>query len=137
MKMRKTIMLLCCVIIASMGIFLTGCGGSSEDSSSETKPENQYIGAWEATVITTTEDEVMYDFKENNEVCIFNFNDDYTFKLELAGVEYDGTWELIEGGLMITDTDNKQANIYYKDGELLWTLQEGDIEGTYHFVKKE
>ena len=81
--------------------------------------------------------EVMYDFKENNEVCIFNFNDDYTFKLELAGVEYDGTWELIEGGLMITDTDNKQANIYYKDGELLWTLQEGDIEGTYHFVKKE
>ena len=69
----------------------------------------------------------MYDFKENNEVCIFNFNDDYTFKLELAGVEYDGTWELIEGGLMITDTDNKQANIYYKEGELLWTLQQGHL----------
>lgn len=137
MKIKKTIMLLCCVIIASMGIVLTGCGSSSDESSTDTNLENQYLGTWEATVITTAEDEVLYDFKEDNEVCTFTFNDDNTFKLVLEDVEYDGTWELIEDGLMITDTDNKQTNIYYKDGELLWTLQVGDIEGTYHFVKNE
>ena len=136
MKIKKTIMLLCCVIIASMGIVLTGCG-SSDESSTDTNLDNQYLGTWEATVITVDEDEVLYDFKEDNEVCTFTFNDDNTFKLVLEDVEYDGTWELIEDGLMITDTDNKQANIYYKEGELLWTLQQGDIEGTYHFVKKE
>ena len=136
MKIKKTIMLLCCVIIASMGIVLTGCS-SSDESSTDTNLDNQYLGTWEATVITVDEDEVLYDFKEDNEVCTFTFNDDNTFKLVLEDVEYDGTWELIEDGLMITDTDNKQSNIYYKDGELLWTLQVGDIEATYHFVKNE
>lgn len=145
MKMKKTIILICCIIIASMGIALTGCGNSSDESSSNmnaessanTNPENQYLGTWEGTVITSSDGEVLYDFSEGDEVCVFTFNDDHTLKIQLADDLYDATWELTEDGIKITDTDGVQTNIYYKDGELLWTLQVGDIEGTYHLAKKQ
>ncbi|MDO4482720.1 MAG: hypothetical protein Q4C14_08400 [Bacillota bacterium] len=143
MKMKKLLILLCCVMIASMGIVLTGCGSSSDESGSanaeggtDTNPEDQYLGTWEATVFTSSDGEVIYDFKADNEICTYTFNDDHTFEMLLDGEDYDGIWELTEDGMMLTDTDDVRTNMYYKDGELLWTLKVGDMEGSYHFVKK-
>ena len=51
MKMKKTIIVLCCVIIASIGIVLTGCGSSGSDkdaeSSSDKYADSPYVGTWE------------------------------------------------------------------------------------------
>lgn len=48
MKLKRTIILACCVIIASMGIVLTGCSNSSSDkdaeSSSEKYADSPYVG---------------------------------------------------------------------------------------------
>ena len=49
MKIKKTIMLLCCVIIASMGIVLTGCGSISDESNSKKIAYSLYEGIWELT----------------------------------------------------------------------------------------
>ena len=59
MKMKKSISLLCCVIIASMGIILTGCGNSSNNKDSENSGEkyadSPYVGTWEAKVAESRE----------------------------------------------------------------------------------
>ena len=44
MKMKKTIILICCIIIASMGIALTGCGSSDEGDKYADSP---YVATWE------------------------------------------------------------------------------------------
>ena len=49
MKIKKTIMLLCCVIIASMEIVLTGCGSISDESNSKKIAYSPYEGIWELT----------------------------------------------------------------------------------------
>lgn len=44
MKSKKTIIMLICVLIASMGIVLTGCGNSS---SGDKYADSPYVGTWE------------------------------------------------------------------------------------------
>ena len=39
MKLKRTIVLTCCVIIASLGIALTGCSNSSSDKAAESTSE--------------------------------------------------------------------------------------------------
>ena len=43
MKLRRTIIVACCVIIATMGIALTGCGGSDDKYA-----DSPYVGTWAA-----------------------------------------------------------------------------------------
>lgn len=71
MKFKKTIILACCVIIAALGITLTGCefedreyARSSNDTNAESRSdtnaesssdidlndENLYLGTWKATI---------------------------------------------------------------------------------------
>ena len=83
MKLKKSTILVCCTIIASMGIALTGCGNNSSDKDTannnvnvetktetkdepktETNDEALYIGTWKATVMESSEGDV-YDYEEN------------------------------------------------------------------------
>ena len=165
MKLKKLIiMVVCCVIIASMGIALTGCGNSSDkdagnssgmnvesstetnaesstdtnvESSTETNDENRYLGTWAATVMESAEGDV-YDYEEKLGVYEITLNADYTTTGKANDNTFDGgTWEHTENGVKITDPNGVSAEYIYKDGELIWDLEMGDVKATIHFVKKQ
>ena len=90
MKLKKSTILVCCVIIAALGITLTGCGNSSSDkdagnssmnvesstdtnteSSTDINDENRYLGTWKATVMESDEGEV-YDYEELSSIQLFS-----------------------------------------------------------------
>ena len=120
MKLKKSIiMVVCCVIIASMGIALTGCGNSSNkdagnssgmnvesstetnaesstdtnvESNTETNDENRYLGTWAATVMESAEGDV-YDYEEKLGVYEITLNADYTTTGKSNDSTFDGgTW---------------------------------------------
>ena len=164
MKLKKLIiMVVCCVITASMGIALTGCGNSSDkdagnssgmnvesstetnaenstdtnvESSTETNDENRYLGTWAATVMESDEGDV-YDVEESIGAYEFTFNADNTFSGSINGDVSDGTWELTEDGVKIMEPNGVSAEFIYKDGELLWKIDMADVKVTCHFVKKQ
>ena len=164
MKLKKLIiMVVCCVIIASMGIALTGCGNSSDkdagnssgmnvesntdtnvkssddmtaESNTDTNDENRYLGTWAATVMESDEGDV-YDVEESIGAYEFTFNADNTFSGGINGDVSDGTWELTEDGVKIMEPNGVSAEFTYQDGELIWDLEMGDVKATIHFVKKQ
>ena len=164
MKLKKSTILVCCAIIASMGITLTGCGNNSTDKDTannnvnvetktetkdepktetkdepktETKDENLYIGTWKATVMESPEGDV-YDYEENLGVYEITLNADYTSTGKTNDETFDGgTWELTEDGVKITDPTGVAVDFVYKDGELIWDLEMGDVKAKTHFVKKQ
>ena len=156
MKLKKLIiMVVCCVIIASMGSALTGCGNSSNkdagnssgmsvesstetntESSTETNDENRYLETWAATVMESDEGDV-YDVEESIGAYEFTFNADNTFSGSINGDVSDGTWELTEDGVKIMEPNGVSAEFIYKDGELLWKIDMADVKVTCHFVKKQ
>lgn len=155
MKLKKNIILICCVIIAALGTTLTGCGNSNSDKDAannnvnvetksetkdepktETKGEDLYIGTWKASVIES--DGEVYDYEENIGVYEITINADYTVTGKTDDETHDGgTWELTENGLKITDPNGISAEFIYKDGELIWDLEMGDVKAKTHFVKKQ
>lgn len=148
MKLKKLIiMVVCCVIIASMGIALTGCGNSSDkdagnssgmnvESSTDTNDKNRYLGTWAATVMESDEGDV-YDVEESIGAYEFTFNADNTFSGSINGDVSDGTWEPTEDGVKIMEPNGVSAEFIYKDGELLWKIDMADVKVTCHFVKKQ
>ena len=156
MKLKKPIILACCVIIASMGITLTGCGNNSSDKDTannnvnvetktetkdepktETKDEDLYIGTWKASIFESAEGDV-YDYEEKLGVYEITLNADYTSTGKANDDTFDGgTWELTENGVKITDPNGVSAEYIYKDGELIWDLEMGDVKAKTHFVKKQ
>ena len=147
-----------------MGITLTGCGNNSSDKDTannnvnvetktetkdepktetkdepktETKDENLYIGTWKATVMESPEGDV-YDYEENLGVYEITLNADYTSTGKTNDETFDGgTWELTEDGVKITDPTGVAVDFVYKDGELIWDLEMGDVKAKTHFVKKQ
>lgn len=164
MKLKKTIILACCVIIAALGITLTGCSNSSSDkdagnstdvnvesstdtniessvdtnveSNTDTNDENRYLGTWAATVMESDEGDV-YDVEESIGTYEFTFNADNTFSGGINGDVSDGTWELTEDGVKIMEPNGVSDDFTYKDGELLWKIEMADVKVTIHFVKKQ
>ena len=164
MKLKKIIIVTCCVIIASLGILLTGCGNNSTDKDTannnvnvetktetkdepktetkdepktETKDENLYIGTWKATVMESSEGDV-YDYEENLGVYEITLNADYTSTGKTNDETFDGgTWELTENGVKIMEPNGVAVDFIYKDGELIWDLEMGDVKAKTHFVKKQ
>lgn len=164
MKLKKTIILACCVIIAALGITLTGCSNSSSDkyagnstdvnvesstdtniessvdtnveSNTDTNDENRYLGTWAATVMESDEGDV-YDVEESIGAYEFTFNADNTFSGGINGDVSDGTWELTEDGVKIMEPNGVSDDFTYKDGELLWKIEMADVKVTVHFVKKQ
>ena len=156
MKLKKLIiMVVCCVIIASMGIALTGCGNSSDkdagnntdtnierssdtnvESNTDKNDENRYLGTWAATVMESDEGDV-YDVEESIGAYEFTFNADNTLSGSINGDVYDGTWELTEDGVKTIEPNGVSVEFTYKDGELLWNIDMADVKVTVHFVKKQ
>ena len=156
MKLKKLLILAYCVIVATMGITLTGCDlnikdildGFSNDtsaestntdyeSSSDTNDENRYLGTWAATVMESAEGDV-YDYEEKLGGYEITLNADYTTTGKANDNTFDGgTWELTENGVKIADPNGVSAEYIYKDGELIWDLEMGDVKATIHFVKKQ
>lgn len=156
MKLKKSTILVCCTIIASMGIALTGCGNNSTDKDTannnanvETKTETKdapktetndadlYIGTWKATVMESSEGDV-YDYEENLGVYEITLNADYTYTGKTNDETFDGgTWELTEDGVKIMESNGVAVDFIYKDGELIWDLEMGDVKAKTHFVKKQ
>ena len=156
MKLKKLIiMVVCCVIIASIGITMTGCGNSSDkdagnntdtnierssdtnvESNTDKNDENRYLGTWAATVMESDEGDV-YDVEESIGAYEFTFNADNTLSGSINGDVYDGTWELTEDGVKTIEPNGVSVEFTYKDGELLWNIDMADVKVTVHFVKKQ
>ena len=156
MKLKKSTILVCCTIIASMGIALTGCGNNSTDKDTannnvnvETKTETKdepktetndadlYIGTWKASIVESAEGDV-YDYEENLGVYEITLNADYTYIGRTNDETFDGgTWELTEDGVKIMESNGVAVDFIYKDGELIWDLEMGDVKAKTHFVKKQ
>ncbi len=156
MKLKKSTILVCCVIIAALVITLTGCGNSSSDkdagnssvnvesstdtnteSSTDINDENRYLGTWKATVMESDEGEV-YDYEEQLGVYEITLNADHTSTGKANDETFDGgTWELTEDGVKMMDPNGVAVDFVYKDGELIWDLEMGDVKVKTHFVKKQ
>ena len=139
MKMKKSISLLCCVIIASMGIILTGCGNSSNNKDSENSGEkyadSPYVGTWEAKVAEY--EGVKYDAEEAIGGAALMIDEDGTAIYFGGGTRIDDKWEPTEDGLKFTDYAG-EGYFTYKDGKLLMDveLQSGGST-TAHFEKQK
>lgn len=147
MKMKKTLLMACFVIIASLGITLTGCSNSSSDknvestsdkdtestsdkdaeNSSDKYAESPYVGTWAATIAEYEGTE--YDAEEFIGVTKFAFNADGTGTFIGDGAEFDIEWEPTVDGLKFTDFGG-DAYFTYKDGRLVLA----DIEAEEGFV---
>lgn len=159
MKFKKTIILACCVIIAALGITLTGCefedreyarssNDTNAESSSDTNAEsssdidlndeNLYLGTWKAT-ITEEADGSIYDYEKNGPATEITLYADHTFSTRVNEDEVDdnSTWEFTEGGVKIMRNGFDPVIYTYKDGELLWAMETELGKSTTHFVKKQ
>ena len=132
MKLKRTIVLTCCVIIASLGIALTGCSNSSSDkaaestsevvaeNTSEVVSESTYMGTWVASVAEY--EGIEYSFEETDEIVEFTFRAGGTGTFIGDGMNIDIEWAPVEGGLKYTDSAGS-SDLTYKDGRLLWELE--------------
>ena len=151
MKFKKTIIFACCVIIAALGITLTGCefedreyARSSNDANAEgssdidLNDENLYLGTWKAT-ITEEADGSIYDYEKNGPATEITLYADHTFSTRVNEDEVDdnSTWEFTEGGVKLFRDGFESGFCTYKDGELLWAMETELGKSTTHFVKKQ
>lgn len=159
MKFKKKVIMVCCVIIAALGITLTGCFESKEnqvDISNDTnaeiskdtnaeidgdidlRDENLYVGTWKAT-ITEEADGSVYDYEKKGPVTEITLRADHTFSTRVNDdVDDDaGTWEFAGGGLEIIRKGFDHAFYAYKDGELIWVMETENGKSTTHFVRKQ
>ena len=137
MKMKKSISLLCCVIIASMGIILTGCGNSSNNKDSENSGEkyadSPYVGTWEAKVAEY--EGVKYDAEEAIGGASLMIEEDGTAIYFGGGTRIDDKWEPTEDGLKLWkegETEDDPSIFVYKDDMLIVDVEtEGELMTLY------
>ena len=142
MKFKKTIIVTCFVIIASLGLSLTGCSNSSNDkttentsytdakNTSDTDAENPYIGTWVATVVER--EGIEYDAAEANASFVLTLDADGTGTFDAGDIK----WEIAEDRLIITDSVGDYY-FTYKDGKVLWELPIDQEVATIYFEKKK
>lgn len=148
MNMKKTMILLCCVMIAALGTTLTGCGSSSDESSSDVSTESSSVASAESSSDASAESGSDVSAESGSEK-----NDDSLYVgtwvatvVDYEGVEYsadevigptkyifnaDGTgdfigdgmsteiqWEPAEDGVKWSDFGG-DSYFTYQDGKLL------------------
>ena len=101
MKLKKIIIVTCCVIIASLGILLTGCG-KSNDSNSDKYADSPYVGLWMIDYFELEGKEYPYPG-----LLDFTFNADGTSSLEDVSDTVEGKWEPTEEGLKFGDAQDE------------------------------
>ncbi|MDO4472368.1 MAG: hypothetical protein Q4C17_04310 [Bacillota bacterium] len=123
MKLRRTIIVACCVIIASLGIALTGCGGGDKYA------DSPYVGTWVANVAEYAGVEM--DVAEIIGAFEITLNADGSASMLEEGETLECDWEPTDSG--VTMKDSTQIDLTYEDGKLV-TEQSGV---TFYFEKKE
>lgn len=104
--MKKTIIVTCCIIIASLGIALTGCGKGNSDKKAESHTE-KYV---ENTTESSTEEYVESSTEESTESNVDKYSDSpyvgtwVATVAEYEGVEYDAE-EVIQASKFIFHVD--------------------------------
>ena len=124
MKLRRTIIVACCVIIATMGIALTGCGGSDDKYA-----DSPYVGTWAAKTAEYSGMEM--DVNEIIGAFEITLNADGSASMLEEGDTIDCGWEPTDSG--VTMKDSTQVDLTYEDGKLVT-----EMSGvTFYFEKKE
>ena len=123
MKLKRTIIVACCVIIASLGIALTGCGGGDKYA------DSPYVGTWVANVAEYAGVEV--DVADIIGAFEITLNADGSASMLEEGETLECDWEPTDSG--VTMKDSTQVDLTYADGKLV-TEQSGV---TFYFAKKE
>ncbi|MCI7393008.1 MAG: hypothetical protein MSH28_05780 [Clostridiales bacterium] len=124
MKLRRTIIVACCVIIATMGIALTGCGGSDDKYA-----DSPYVGTWAAKTAEYSGVEV--DVAEIIGAFEITLNADGSASMLEEGETLECDWEPTDSG--VTMKDSTQVDLTYEDGKLVT-----EMSGvTFYFEKKE
>ena len=122
MKLRRTIIVACCVIIASLGIALTGCGGGDKYA------DSPYVGTWVANVAEYAGVEV--DVAEIIGAFEITLNADGSASMLEEGETLECDWEPTDSG--VTMKDSTQVDLTYEDGKLVT-----EMSGvTFYFEKK-
>ena len=123
MKLKRTIIVACCVIIASLGIALTGCGGGDKYA------DSPYVGTWVANVAEYAGVEV--DVAEIIGAFEITLNADGSASMLEKGDTLECDWEPTDSG--VTMKDSTQVDLTYEDGKLVT-----EMSGvTFYFEKKE
>ena len=123
MKLRRTIIVACCVIIATMGIALTGCGGSDDKYA-----DSPYVGTWAAKTAEYSGMEM--DVNEIIGAFEITLNADGSASMLEEGDTIDCGWEPTDSG--VTMKDSTQVDLTYEDGKLVT-----EMSGvTFYFEKK-
>lgn len=123
MKLRRTIIVACCVIIASLGIALTGCGGGDKYA------DSPYVGTWVANVAEYAGVEM--DVAEIIGAFEITLNADGSASMLEEGETLECDWEPTDSG--VTMKDSTQVDLTYEDGKLVT-----EMSGvTFYFEKKE
>ena len=134
MKSKKTIIMLICVLIASMGIVLTGCGNSS---SGDKYADSPYVGTWEPS------EAELDGVKVDNPDALLGsisvmINEDGTAIFMGNGVRIDDLWEPTEDGLKLWKEGEDGAEYFvYEDGKLVLELELEVGHATAYFEKED
>lgn len=123
MKLRRTIIVACCVIIATMGIALTGCGGSDDKYA-----DSPYVGTWAAKTAEYSGMEM--DVNEIIGAFEITLNADGSASMLEEGDTIDCGWEPTENGVKMSDSS--VVEFTYEDGKLV--TEESGV--TFYFEKK-
>lgn len=134
MKMKKLLIMLFCVIIASLGIMLTGCGNSSDDNDTEIDG-SMYEGKWAAGIVEV--EGVEYNAEDLMASIEFTFNADATGTYIVNGEQLDIKWEPTEDGLKFDDGGSSDNNLAYQDGKLLWEIELSQGLATVYLEKED
>ena len=125
MKLKKSTILVCCTIIASMGIALTGCS----DSNSDKYADSPYVGVWMIDHFELEGKESPYPG-----LFAFTFNADGTGTYITDDMKEEIEWEPTEDGAKFAD-DIGVDYFTYKDGNLLLNLETEEVSLTVHYEK--
>ena len=117
--MKKTLIVLFCMIFAMSFLTLTGCGGSSgggdSDEGEAAAADSAYVGSWTVVSATFQDEEVT---GEDLPVFTLEVRDDGTAALtDEEGNVSEGNWKEIDGGIKVKG-DDINMKFMDKDGGL-------------------
>lgn len=130
MKLKKIIIVACCVIMASLGILLTGCSDSN-DSNSGKYADSPYVGTWMIDYFELEGKEYPYPG-----LLAFTFNADGSSSLEDVSETIEGKWEPTEDGVKFTVIED-DTYLTYEDGKLTMETEHEKRTVMMYFYKQK
>lgn len=113
--MKKTLAILCVLMIAVSFLALTGCG------SKEIPADCPYIGTWKATKATLKEEETDIAEVLDGKTWIFELNADGTAKVISGDETSGGVWSITKNGFKVKLDEAKSSIKFTAEGDALYT----------------